>query len=164
MTLDDTVRMLTPAALAFRVDIDGPTFRAYARVLADVPANLAEIGLGSLMASGRVFLPSAPEILVAAEQARRQLLALHPYEGCAECEDQRGYRTVTSQSGQPVVQPCPCKARHRERLESMGLHAVVAQLAGEGTPEAETVYPQLDQLPEHVRQRLSAITAQKVLR
>lgn len=164
MTLQECVALLTPVALAFRADLDEPTFKAYHRVLKDVPAVLATAALEDLIQSGIRFLPSAPEILNASEKARRQQLALHAYDGCVECEHQKGYRTVLTEGGQKTVEPCPCKARHQQKLARLGLIAPLASLPGEGGAGDETQYPTLEQLPARIQAKLQAVAAQKVLR
>lgn len=164
MTIDECVALLTPLALALRVDMDVPTYRAYAKVLKDVPVQLADHALTELSASGLRFMPSAPEILTASEKARRRLLAQYPYTGCAECEEQRGYRSVLGSSGQPTVEPCPCKNRWLERLGRMGAREPLALLPGEASTTGEQVYPTLDQLPAPLRQQIAAVAAQKVLK
>ena len=128
MTLHECTSRLTPVALAFRVDVDGPTLKAYHRLLKDVPPQLLEAGIELLLEDGQRFFPTAVELLHATERARRAMLASHPYTGCVDCEDQLGWRTVTSAAGQKTVEPCPCKARHTERLEQMGLRSPLAQL------------------------------------
>lgn len=164
MTLEECTALLTPLALALRADMDGPTFRAYARVLKDVPVALADRALTDLSVSGLRFMPSAPEILTASEQVRRRLLALNPWDGCAECEEQRGFRTIIGEGGQPTVEPCPCKARHLEKLGRMGLREPIALLPGEASTTEEQVYPTLEQLPAPLRKQIADIAGRKVLR
>lgn len=164
MTLEELKAALIPVALALRADFDGPTQRAYHRVLKDTPTPLVVAALEQLIDTGLRFMPNASEIQVAAEKARRQLLAAHPYEGCAECEAQRGFRTVLTEGGQKTVETCPCKARHRQRLEQMGALTALVTLPGEEHADDEAVYPTLEQLPERIRARLSAVAGQKVLR
>jgi hypothetical protein len=165
VTIEETVAVLTPLALAMRADFDAPTFKAYQRILKDVPANLAQAALDDLTTNGLRFMPSASEILNASEKARRRLLALNPYEGCAECEFQRGFRNVLTPAGQKPVEACPCKARHLEKLGRMGLRDGIAMLPGEaGVGESEQVFPTVEQLPAAMRQKLLEAVRQKVLR
>lgn len=165
MTLDEVRALLIPVALALRAEFDGPTQRAYQRVLNNVPANLVVVGLEQLLDAAPRFMPNATELQAAAEKARRQMLAANPYEGCAECETQRGWRTLVTEGGQKTVTPCPCKARHQRKLTRLGLMEKVADLPGEaGVGENETVYPTLEQLPESIRQRIEAMATQKALR
>lgn len=164
MTLEECTSLLAPLALALQKPMDGPTFRAYHRILKDVPAELANHALTEIVASGLVFMPSAPEILIASEKARRRLLAQYPYTGCAECEEQRGYRSVLGDGGQPTVEPCPCKNRWLERLGRMGVREPLALLPGEASTTEEQVYPTFDQLPAGVRQQIGTIAAQKAIK
>jgi hypothetical protein len=164
MTLQECTAQLATLALALRADVDDPTFRAYHRVLKDTPAQLLEVAIDDLSRTGVRFLPAATELLAACETARRRLLALNPYDGCAECEDQRGYRTVLNAAGQKTVERCPCKGRHLEKLARMGLSAPLASLPGEVARESEQVYPSADQLPAPVRDRLVQISGQRLMR
>lgn len=165
MTLEECVALLTPLALALHKPIDVPTFRAYHRILKDVPVGLADQALTDLSKSGLVFMPTAPEIQAASERVRRRLLALNPYDGCAECEGHIGMREVRSAAGQLTVEPCPCKVRWQSRLAGMGLREPIACLPGEaGVGENEQVYPTLDQLPANLRHQIAAVAAQKALK
>lgn len=165
MTLQECTALLTPLALAYRAELDAPTFRAYHRVLKDVPAMLGAAALENLIDGGLRFMPSAPEILIASEHARRQQLAAHPYEGCIECEAQRGFRTLLSDDGQQkTVTVCPCKFRHQAKLERLGLVTPIASLPGESGAGDETVYPTIAQLPERIQARLLQVAGQKVMR
>lgn len=164
MTLEECTALLTPFALAMRADMDQPTFRAYHRMLQDVPLALAEPALEALSRTGLTFFPTAPEIQAAAERYRRQQLALNPWTGCADCEDQRGYQTVLTDGGQKTVSPCPCKARHQSRLAERGLLEPLALLPGEGGALDPTTYPDIQQLPAVHQQRLTQIASSKVMR
>jgi hypothetical protein len=132
MTIEETVALLSPLALALRVDLDAPTFRAYHKQLERVPAPLVDAALTDLSDGGLRFMPTAPEIKQAAEKKRRQLLAANPYTGCVECENQIGYRPVLGAQGQQVtVERCPCRTRHLSRLEQLGLREQLSDLPGE---------------------------------
>lgn len=164
MTLDECTALLTPLALAMRADLDKPTFRAYHALLKNVPATLGAAALEDLTGSGMRFFPSAPEILTASEKARRRLLALNPYEGCAECEDQKGYRTIQTEGQQKAVEPCPCKRRHQQRLAVMGVLEAIALMPGEAESQVATSYPTLEQIPARMRESLTAMAERKRLR
>ena len=164
MTLDECVALLTPLALALRANLDQPTFRAYHAILKKVSAQLGQAALEDLSQSGLRFFPTAPEIQAAAEVARRRLLALHPYEGCADCEDQKGYRTIHGAEGQKAVERCPCKARHHQRLADLGVLESVAHLPGEAEPQTSADYPTLEQIPAPMRASLTAMAERKRLR
>lgn len=165
MTLEETVFLLSPLALALRVDVDAPTFKAYAAQLKNVPVQLVDAALTDLSDTGLRFLPTAMEIKQAAEKKRRQLLAANPYEGCADCEHQIGYRTLVGAEGQKTVTKCPCRARHLARLETLGLREPVSDLPGEaGVGENERVYPAFEQLPAKVQAQLQRVAERKQLR
>lgn len=165
MTLQECTALLTPLALALGRDVDGPTFRAYHKRLEDVPVRLAELAIVQLDHEGALrFLPSAPEIRAASEKVRRQQLALHPYDGCAECEMQPGWRNVITERGS-AVEKCPCKGRHQEKLASLGLLEAVGLLPGEsGVGESEQVFPTVAQLPAPIREQLTLVAGKKALR
>lgn len=161
MTLEECTELLTPLAIAMRVQMDVPTYRAYHAILKEVPAGVAAAAVSALTLEGMRFFPSASEILLASEKARRRQLAAHPWEGCVECEDQRGYRTLTLAAGQKTVQPCPCKARHQAMLESHGLLTPIALLEGEAGAGDERIYPTLEQLPAPLQKQIKQIAAGK---
>lgn len=161
MTLEECTELLTPFAIALRVQMDVPTFKAYHGVLKAVPAGVFARALEELTLEGSRFMPSAPEMLLASEKARRRQLAAHPWDGCVECEDQRGYRTRIGDSGQKTVAPCPCKARHQAMLEGHGLLAPIALLEGEAGAGDERVYPTLEQLPAPLQARVKQLTEAK---
>ncbi len=162
MTLPECVALLTPLALAMRVEFDQPTFRAYHRLLEKVPVRLAELALEQMVREGMRFMPRAPEIANGAEKVRRQQLALHPHEECAECEGQKGWRTVLV-AGVSKLEKCPCKARHQEKLAGLGLLEPIAYLPGEAPAEGDPVYPTLEQLPAGVRQQLESVAKRKAI-
>lgn len=164
MTLEECVALLTPLALAMRAEMDKPTYRAYHALLKDVPVQLGQAAIEDLQASGLRFFPAATEIQTAAEKARRRLLALNPYDGCAECEDQPGYRTMRIEGQQKTVEPCPCKARHRVRLADLGVLDPIAMMPGEAEPESGAAYPTPEQIPEPIRARLREMSNAKLLK
>jgi len=164
MTLDETVDLLTPLALAMRAPLGVPTFKAYHAVLKNVPMPLAAAALDQLTASGLRFFPSAPEIQAASERVRRQQLALQPWTPCCECEDTPRWRAAEI-DGVTRMERCPCVGRHQAVLAERGLLEPIAMLPGEaGVGENEQAYPDVQQIPESVRLRLQAIAGQKVLR
>ena len=164
MTLDETRALLIPLALAVRADFDGPTQRAYHRQLEAVPTGLAQAAVADLEQTGLRFMPTALEIKHAAERKRRQLVAANPYTGCADCEDQRGYRTVLGRGGQKVVEPCPCKARWLEQLGSAGIREPLGALPSEDGAGGDQVYPTLEQLPAPLRTQIQQAANRKALR
>lgn len=164
MTLSECTALLTPLALGLRVQMDVPTFRAYHRILKAVPPGLMAAALEALVLEGITFMPTAPEILLASERARRRQLALHVYAGCADCEDQRGYRTLVGTEGQKTVERCPCKARHQVQLEARGLLTALATLPNETGAGDEAVYPTVEQLPAPLQARVQQIASGKGMR
>lgn len=165
MTLQECTAILTPFVIGLRADFDTPTFKAYHRMLKDVAPGLLEAALNDLKRSGLRFMPSAPELLTASEKTRRRLLALHPYTGCAECEDQPGYRTREAQDGQQkTVERCPCKNRYLEKLEAMGAREAITLLPSEADAQEATAYPAVEQLPPAIRAELSQIAGRKLIR
>jgi hypothetical protein len=164
VTLEEVVEVITPMALALRVQLDVPTFRAYHLYLKDVPVGVAALALENLSRTGLTFMPTAPEIRSASEKARRQQLALNPWSACAECESQAGWRTITDGRGDTRVERCPCKKRHQERIAGLGLLDAIAALPGEAEKESEQVFPTVQQLPEHLRKQVTAAAARKALR
>jgi len=167
MTVEECTAILAPVALALRADVDAPTFRAYARALENVPAGLLEAAAGSLLQRADVkFFPTAPEWRGFCEQERRRLLALHAYDGCAECEGSKGWRAVQAERG-PAVEKCPCRQRHADKLERLGLTtAPLAQLPAATEPEADyhDEPETFDALPVDVRGRLGSIASAHSLR
>jgi hypothetical protein len=163
MTWDEFKQRAMPLAVQLGAEWDLPTWKMYHRAAQSMPMGLFEVAL-QRVAETRTKFPSVAQLRELAEQHRRALLAAHPYEGCAECEGQRGFRTVISETGQKTVERCPCKARHAEKLERLGAGSPVAEIASEANGDSEQVYPTMQQLPEPVRQRLGAIAGQKALR
>lgn len=161
---DELVTVLTPLAKAMRAELDRASWGAYFRVLKDVTPELLEHAVERFFKQGLEFFPKAPEILAECERLRRAQLALYPYEGCAECEGQIGWRSIRGADGYERMERCPCRARHQALLASRGLRDGLAQLPGEAEPQGETAYPTADQLPAELRRQLLETVKQKVLR
>lgn len=166
MTLEETVALLSPLALALQKDMDAPTFRAYHQQLKRVPAALVDAALTELSDGGIVFMPTAPEIKQAAEKKRRQLLAANPFEPCVECEESPGLRPVMGEAGRQItVERCPCKGRYLARLERLGLRESVSDLPGEsGVGENERSYPAFEELPARVQAQIRDVVGPKLIR
>lgn len=164
MTKAEFIQILEPLVIAMRAEFDQPTWTAYFRALEDVPAGVLAVSVQTLLREPLAFFPKAGELRATAERQRRVLLAAYPYEGCAECEDQRGFRTVLTEGGQKTVSVCPCKARHHARLSRLGIAEPMAALPGEAGAGDERTYPTLEQLPAAVRTQLLDVAAQKALR
>ncbi len=159
------VAALNPLALAMRAELDKPSWSAYYAALKDIPAPLFAAAVQTLTAQALTYFPKAGELRAACERQRRAVLAAHPYDGCVECEDQRGYRTVINGSGQKTVEPCPCKRRWQQRIAELGAVEPIALLPGEaGVGENEQIYPTVDQLPADLRKQIGDVAARKVLR
>lgn len=132
MTLSECVALLTPLALACRAEMDGPSFRAYHRVLITAPARLVDAGIERLIQTGlRYGMPSAPQILAASEDARKAYIAAHPWVACRECaEVDPGWRAVLIDDV-TRLERCPCKERYAATLARLGVtHEPLALAAG----------------------------------
>jgi hypothetical protein len=164
VTRPEFVAILTPLTLAMRAELDGAGWTAYYRAFSDVPPALLSQVIERMLREPLSFFPKAGELRAECEKQRRAILAIHPYEGCVECEHSKGFREVIGASGQTTVEPCPCKARHRERLEGLGVGTPLASLPGEAEAQSEQVYPTVEQLPAAMRQTLLETVKQKVLR
>lgn len=164
MQRNEFVEILEPLVLAMRAEFDQPTWTAYFRALEDVPAGVLAVSVQTLLREPLAFFPKACELRATAERQRRVLIAAYPYDGCADCEYQRGFRTVLTDAGQKTVEPCPCKARHRAMLARLGVVEPLAALPGESGAGDERTYPTLEQLPQAVRTQLLEVAQQKALR
>jgi hypothetical protein len=165
MTRAEFLAIVQPLSLAMRAELDGPSLTAYYRVLETIPAVLLEAAVNDLLSQPLEFFPKAPEIRAACELARRRQLALvEPYDGCVECEDQKGWRPVKDAHGYERLERCACRGRYQERLEARGLLGAVAQLPGEAEPQGESYHPTAEQLPAELRTKLLETVRQKVLR
>ncbi len=112
---------------------------AYHRSLEDVSIPLLNAAVDRLLkeVSSEQFrhskLPLPGDWRLAAEKCRREIVAAHPYDGCIECEDRKGWVEVTM-DGVKRMRRCACLERHRLMLEGFG--ATAAPLA---LPPAERV-------------------------
>jgi hypothetical protein len=165
MTRKEFGAILEPFRLAMRADLDAPTLSAYFRVLESIPAVLFEAAINDYLSQPLEFFPKAPEMRAACELQRRRQLALMPaYDGCIDCEDTKGWRTVKGADGYERLERCPCRGRYQERLADRGLLEAVAQLPGEAEPQGESYHPSAEQLPSELRAKLLETVRQKVLR
>lgn len=156
MTIEELRAVLVPFALALRAEFDGPTQRAYARTLEDIPAPLLHAAVQRAEREGDLrFMPSAPEWRGRCEAERLRVLALHPYEACTDCH---GVGTVkTSPLGviPPTYGPCACRRRYLERMADMGIPAQpVAKVAIEPQATLNPPAPSLDELPPAISDRI----------
>ena len=119
MTWDDFKRLTMPLAVQLGAEWDAPTWRLYHRAVEKIPLALYAAAIQAATET-RTKMPSAAQLRELAEAQRQQILAAHPYTGCIECEDQRGWRTVTHPDG-ARVERCPCFRRHQDRLATLGV-------------------------------------------
>jgi hypothetical protein len=117
VTLQECTALLTPLVLALGAEMDQPTFRAYHRVLEDVPTNLLQAAVDHASRTAR-FFPRAPELRALAEQARRRLSDLQPFQACAQCASGWVEREV---DGVPRMVRCACWQAHQQRLSQAGV-------------------------------------------
>ena len=164
MTLQECTAVLAPFALALRADVDDPTFRAYHRVLKDVPAALFQAAVDAVALEPDIrFLPTAPELRGRCERTRHALLQAQPYEGCCDCEHGPGWQTVTDGNMQKV-QRCPCWTRYLLKLARLGIGTSLST-ARPSFRELESAQgPALDEVPPAVTDRVREIAASKRLR
>ena len=98
--------------------------KVYEKALLKVPMGLlpamTQRAIETRPSRGKDWLPSVADLLVDAEACRRVLVAANPYTGCAECEDQRGWRKLHI-NGFELVQRCPCWDRHQQKLAQLGV-------------------------------------------
>lgn len=119
MTLKECTALLTPLALALRVDMDGPTYRAYHRSLEQVPAHLLQSAVDAAMRSA-TFMPKPGELIALAEERRKEIMAAHPYERCNACQ---GFGKVKIADGSipPKYRNCDCYTTYQKRLDALGI-------------------------------------------
>ncbi len=115
---------------------------AYHRSLQDVPIMLLNAAVNRLLkeVNSEQFrhskLPLPGDVRLAAEKCRRELIAAHPYEGCVDCEDRKGWQEVMF-DGVKRMRRCPCLERHRLMLEGLGATATPLALPPGEHVEAE---------------------------
>lgn len=131
MTLQECTALIAPLALALRAEIDQPTFRAYHRVLEDVPANLLRLAVDQAAKSGNPFFPKAGELRAMAEAQRLALSASVKFMGCLKCHES-GWVTVVDPGGVRRVQRCACWKDHLDRLSALGCSTPLALPAASG--------------------------------
>jgi len=124
MTREQFRDILGPLVLALRADFDLPTWMVYFRALADVPAQLLASAV-ERAAKSCTFMPKPGELRTFAEDARTALFKAHQYVGCADCEDSRGWRTVTYPDG-ARQERCPCRLRYQQKMEQLGAGTALA--------------------------------------
>lgn len=115
MTVEEFTLVLSPLAVALRAEVDEPTFRTYHRAFPDLTIPWLQAIVETALQSDRQFFPTVPELRQLALKCRQALEVAHPWDGCADCDMQKGWRTVLI-DGSTRVERCPCKARHTERI------------------------------------------------
>lgn len=124
MTLKECTAVLMPLALALRADMDAPTFRAYHRSLEEIPLALLEAAVVKAMQRPSPFMPKPGELRALAEERRKELIAAHPYERCAECNHTgivRLERADPWAGKPPKYGKCKCWERYQTRLGLLGI-------------------------------------------
>lgn len=105
-------------------DISPVRIKVYEKALSKVPANLLPAMVERTVETRKVYgkdaLPAVADLLADAEACRKALSAANPYDGCADCEDQRGWRMTERADGTKCVERCPCLIRHQQKLAQLG--------------------------------------------
>lgn len=167
MTLDEMRAVLIPFALAIRADFDGPTQRAYLRVLKDVPAALLQSAVTVAEREADMkFLPSAPEWLGRCETERRRLMALQPYEPCTRCNGVGNVRLSAPGEFPKRYGRCQCWTSYLERMEALGVPQEPLAALPAAREEPETfASPDIDHVQDYdTAARVRDISASKVMR
>lgn len=119
MTFDEFKKLITPLAVQLGAEYDLPTWRLFHRSVQEIPIPLFAAAIEEA-GKTRSKMPSAAQLRDLAEASRQALIAAHPYDGCIDCEDSKGWLTVTV-DGVQRMQRCPCRHRYQARLEGLGV-------------------------------------------
>jgi len=123
MTLAERERGVAIAMLAeaFSLkDLSDAKVRIYDKALEVVLVPVLQPMVERAIAT-RQWFPKVAELLADAEVVRLEMIkALGEYDGCCECEMQRGWRTVTHPDG-AKVERCPCWYRRQEKVAQLGV-------------------------------------------
>jgi hypothetical protein len=119
MTWQEFKQRTEPLAVQLGAEWDLPTWKLYHRAVEKVPLPMFDAALQEA-AETRTKFPSAAQLREMAEGHRKALLAANPYDGCAECEDKIGWRTVVTGNLQGVER-CPCRDRWLAKLDRLGV-------------------------------------------
>jgi hypothetical protein len=137
MTLETCTAILAPLALAFRAEVDVPTFTVYARALADVPPPLLQAATNRALRTRR-FFPTVAELLEDAEACRLALAAGVPFVPCVACRDRwPGWMTIVDPAGEAREDRCACWRAHQARLARLGVPAQPVWVALQAGTETE---------------------------
>jgi hypothetical protein len=151
--------VLQPLVSAMRADFDTAAWTAYYRALEDVSPALLEAAVDKLIREPLEFFPKAGELRAECERQRLAILAAHPYDGCASCEEHgKGWEPVMVNGVQRMAR-CACYGRHMERLALLGVGDVPAL-----PPAMESRAPEPEDLSPEVRSQLIAAIRDKVMR
>lgn len=134
MTLKELIALLTPFALAMRWELDAPTFRAYHRQLAHIPAKLFDAALEKAGRQPRRFPPTAPELAALAEEVRLEWRASLQWVPCALCSAQGWVEREVEGITRAVR--CDCWKAHQARVAELDVPAQPVALI-ESVPEGQ---------------------------
>lgn len=114
-------------AEAFSVcDLTPAKIRIYDQALKDLPVAILEPMVQKAIKS-RTWFPKVAELLADAEAVRLEMVrALGDY-GCANCDMQRGWVSVTHPDG-VRMERCGCWTRHQAKLAQLGVGHVPLSL------------------------------------
>lgn len=118
MTWEEFKQHTMPLAVQLGAEWDIPTWRLYHRGVQNVPMALYAVAIQKA-AEGRTKMPSASQMRVYAEEARRELLAAHCFKACEDCAG-TGWATVVL-DGVSRVERCLCWKRHQRALAELGV-------------------------------------------
>ena len=139
MTQAECTAILAALAVTLRTELDAPTFRAYARALADLPAALAQAAADRAAKTPRkeydpVF-PTVPMLRQHAEAARLEIQRAHPFACfCGNCS--RDGFVPREIDGVTRMVKGSCWRAHQERLARLGVGTSALQLTT-GTGQEE---------------------------
>jgi hypothetical protein len=121
MTWDEFKAQTMPLAVQLGTQWDLPTWKLYHRAVQDIsmPVFLATIDRISREWRSGSF-PQSGKFREFAEAARKALIAAHPWEPCASCEDQPGWVELTT-DGIKRLTRCGCVRAHRAKLDGLGV-------------------------------------------
>lgn len=125
--------LLRPLTVLYGIDFDVAQWLTYYRALADVPAPLLVEAVNRAGQSLK-FMPKPAELRAFAEDARRSLLAAHPFSACAAC-DESGWVEIEI-SGVKRVKRCQCWNAWQAQLANFGVTSAPLAL-----PPAEEPVP-----------------------
>lgn len=122
MTFQEFKNLIAPLAVQLGAEYDLPTWKLYHRALSNIPLPLfsAAVEEAAMTWKSTSKFPSAAHLRGFAEAQRQKLLKANPYDGCADCEDHRGW-IETEIEGVKRMAVCGCKRRWMAKLEGLGV-------------------------------------------